>query len=203
MSRAAAPHLLCFGRRAARRAMTLLELLTVITIMSVLMGVTFPTLRAFNEKNKLRATVREIVALMKYARTEAVFGQRTTEVFFDLDKRQFWVDLREPDPRTGEYNPKHKKRQLEEKRSLNQDLWFDEVTTYDDNIIGDKLVAVDFFADGSASPLLLTVSNRDGSKLTIEVVKSTGRTEVTPGTIADKRAANAEAERKLEGATAR
>jgi prepilin-type N-terminal cleavage/methylation domain-containing protein len=138
MSRAAAPHLLCFGRRAARRAMTLLELLTVITIMSVLMGVTFPTLRAFNEKNKLRATVREIVALMKYARTEAVFGQRTTEVFFDLDKRQFWVDLREPDPRTGEYNPKHKKRQLEEKRSLNQDLWFDEVTTYDDNIIGDR-----------------------------------------------------------------
>jgi hypothetical protein len=64
-------------------------------------------------------------------------------------------------------------------------------------------VAADFFADGSASPLLLTVSNRDGSKLTIEVVKSTGRTEVTPGTIADKRAANAEAERKLEGATAR
>ncbi|MGC8740135.1 MAG: pilus assembly FimT family protein [Candidatus Sumerlaeaceae bacterium] len=187
----------------SQRAMTLLELLTVMTILTVLMGVAFPTLRAFNEKNKLRATVREIVALMKYARAEAVFGQRTTEVFFDLDKRQFWVDLREPDTKTGDYNPKRKKHQLEGKRTLNQDLWFDEVTTYDDNIINDKIVAVDFYPDGSSSPLLLTVANRAGAKLTIEVLKSTGRTEVTPGTIADKRAAHAEAAQKLAGVAAR
>ncbi len=184
-------------------AMTLLELLTVITILTVLMGVTFPTLRAFNEKNKLRATVREIVALLKYARAEAVFGQRTTEVFFDLEKRQFWVDLREPDPKTGELNPKRKRRQLEEKRTLHQDLWFDEVTTYDDNIVSDKIVAVDFYPDGSSSPLLLTVANRAGAKLTIEVIKSTGRAEVTPGTIEEKRASNAEAAQKLMGVTAR
>lgn len=179
--------------------MTLLELLTVLTVLAVLMGVTFPTLRGFNEKNKLRATVREIVALMKYARAEAIFGQRTTQVFFDLEKREFWLDLREPDPKTGEYNPKRKKRQLEQKRTLNRDLWFDEVTTYDDNIINDKLVAVDFHPDGSASPLLLTVANRNGAKLTIEVIKSTGRTEVTPGTIEEKKAANAEAARKFAG----
>lgn len=187
--------------RASRRpwGMTLLELLTVLTVLAVLMGVTFPTLRGFNEKNKLRATVREIVALMKYARAEAIFGQRTTQVFFDLEKREFWLDLREPDPKTGEYNPKRKKRQLEQKRTLNRDLWFDEVTTYDDNIINDKLVAVDFHPDGSASPLLLTVANRNGAKLTIEVIKSTGRTEVTPGTIEEKKAANAEAARKFAG----
>ncbi len=185
--------------RARQRAMTLLELLTVITILTVLMGVTFPTLRAFNEKNKLRATARELVALMKYARAEAVFGQRTTEVFLDIEKREFWLDLREPDPKTGEINPKRKKRQLEAKRQLHPDVWFDEVTTYDDNIIDNKIIAVDFHPDGSASPLLVTLANRAGGRLTIEVVKSTGRTEVTPGTVADKRAANAEAVEKVLG----
>lgn len=185
------------------RAMTLLELLTVITILTVLMGVTFPTLRSFNEKNKLRATVREIVALLKYARSEAVMSQRTTEVFFDLEKRQYWLDLREPDPKTGEVRTQRKKRQLEEKRSLHPDIWFDEVTSYEDNIIDDKIVAVDFYPDGSASPLLLTVANRSGAKLTIEVVKSTGRTEVTPGTIREKREANAAELQKLQGQTAR
>jgi prepilin-type N-terminal cleavage/methylation domain-containing protein len=186
-----------------RKGMTFLELLTVITILAVLMGVTFPTLRAFNEKNKLRGTVREIVALIKYARAEAIFGQRMTEVFFDLEKRQFWLDLREPDPRTGEYNPKRKKRQLEQKRTLHQDLWFDEVTAYDTNIIRDKVVAVDFYPDGSASPLFLTVANRAGAKLTIEVIKSTGRAEVTPGTIEEKRAANVAQQQKIQGALAR
>jgi hypothetical protein len=120
-------------------------------------------------------------------------------VFLDVEKRQFWMDLREPDPKTGSYNPKGKKRQLEQKRDLNPDIWFDEVTTYDSNIIKDKIVAVDFYPDGSASPILLTVTNRSSAKMTIEVIKSTGLTEVTPGTIEEKRAATEEAMGSIPG----
>jgi Tfp pilus assembly protein FimT len=166
--------------------------MTVVTILAVMMGLTFPTMKAMNEKNKLRATARELIALIKYARAEAVFGERTTEVFLDLEKRQFWLNLREPDPKTGEYRPNQKKTQLEQKRELNQDIWFDEVTTYDTNIIKDKLIAIDFFADGSASPAFVTVANRKGAKLTIEVIKSTGLTEITPGSIEDKKAQQGE-----------
>ena len=171
------------------RAMSLLELLVVITILTVMMGVTFPTLRGFNERNKLRANAREIVALMRFARAEAVLGRKTVQVFFDLEKRQYWVDLREVDPERGVLDPKRKKRQLEQKRDLNQDVWFDEVTAYESNIVKDKIVVVDFYPDGSASPLLLTLTNRRGQKFTIEVLKSTGMTEVTAGTIEEKRAA--------------
>jgi type II secretion system protein H len=169
------------------KGFTLIELMTVVTIMAVMMGLAFPLMKNLNEKNKLRAAAREVVALMKYARTEAVFGERDTEVFFDVKKRVFWLDLREPDPKTGEYNPKGKKKQLEQKRQLEQNISFDEITSYDSNILKNDIVAVDFYPDGTATPTLLTLMNVKGSRLTIEVLKSTGLAEVTPGTIEDKK----------------
>ncbi|MEI7634471.1 MAG: GspH/FimT family pseudopilin [bacterium] len=170
------------------RGMTMLEILTVVTVLAVLMGLSFPLMRSMNESNKLRATAREIIALMKYARAEAVMGQRMTEVFIDLEKRQFWLDLREPDQKTGIYKSGGKKSQMEHKRSLNQDIWFDEANAYESNLIKDKMVAVDFYPDGSASPTMLTLTNNRGSKTTIDVIKSTGLTEVAAGSIADKKA---------------
>lgn len=170
------------------RGMTLMEILVVITIMVLLMALSFPMLKNFNEKNKLRATARELVALMKYGRTEAVFGERMTEVFLDLEKRQYWLDLREPDPKTGSYDPKRKKRDMEQKRDMPADVWIDEANAYDTNIIKDKLIAIDFFPDGSASPMMFTLRNKKESKLTLEVLKSTGLAEIFPGTIEERKA---------------
>jgi len=170
------------------RGMTMLEILTVVTVLAVLLGLSFPMMRSMNDSNKLRATAREIIALMKYARAESVMGQRMTEVFVDLEKRQFWLDLREPDPKTGVYKTGGKKSQMEHKRTLNDDIWFDEANANEANLVRDKMVVVDFFPDGTASPTFLTLTNNRGSKTTIEVVKSTGLTEVTAGSIADKRA---------------
>ena len=172
------------------RSFTLLEIIVAVTILVVMMGITVPTLSRVHDSNKLRATTREIVALLKYARSEAVMGERTTEVFLDLEKREFWLDLREPDPKTGEYRPgQGKKTQLEHKRPLGDGMWFDEVSAYDSNIVKrDKLIAIDFFADGSASPTFVTVAGRNGKKMTIEVLKSSGMTELSPGTIEEKRA---------------
>lgn len=175
-------------RHAYSRAFTLLELMIVVTIIAVMMGVSFPVLRNMNQKNKLRATTREVIALMKYARTEAVFGERTTEVFIDVPKKEYWLDLREPDPKTGEYNPKRKKKQLEQKRDLAQGIEIAEITTYGSNIIKDQIIAIDFYPDGTATPTLMTfVNTRTDSKLTIELLKSTGLSEVSAGTIEEKK----------------
>ncbi len=166
--------------------MTLLEILVVLTILAVMIGIAYPTMRGMNEHNKLRATTREIVALIKYARSEAVFGERRTQLFIDLKRNEFWLDLRTPDPKTGEYTGKNKN-QFEQKRKLNENIWFDEVTTYDRNIIKDKLIGLDFYPDGSASPAMLTLTNKRGSRMTVELIKGTALTEVTLGSIADKK----------------
>jgi type II secretion system protein H len=181
--------------RARARGFTLLEIMVAVTILAIMMAVTLPSMKAMNEKNKLRSTARQITALMKYARTEAVFGERTTEVFLNLDKREFWLDLREPEPEKGDSswsskNKQPKERNIEQKRDLDSSIWFEETQAYDENIIEggkDKLIAVDFYPDGSASPTFLTLTNKGGTKLTIEVLKSTGQIEITPGTIEEKK----------------
>ncbi|MBX7245887.1 MAG: prepilin-type N-terminal cleavage/methylation domain-containing protein [Candidatus Sumerlaeaceae bacterium] len=178
-----------------QRGMTLLEILVVIVILVALLAISFPTLRAANEKNKLRASAREIISLIKYARAEAIFGQRMTEVFLDTDKHEFWLDLRIPDEKTGVYKPGGKRMQLEQKRRLNGGVRFDEVVTNDANVIRDKVIAIDLYPDGTASPTLVTLLNeRADKRMTIEVMKSTAQTEVTPGTVAEKRAAAEAAE---------
>ena len=179
-------------RLSHSRGMTLLEIMVVMTIITIMVGVSFPMMRNVNEKNKLRSTAREIVALMKYARAESVMGERRTEIYLDLDKRQYWLDLRIPDEKTGEYNPRAKKTQLELKRDLNENIWFDEVSTYETSVVKGKLIAIDFYPDGSATPVLLTLTNRKGAKRTVELMKSTGLTEVTAGTIEEKKAVTAE-----------
>ncbi|MGI8906438.1 MAG: pilus assembly FimT family protein [Candidatus Sumerlaeaceae bacterium] len=178
-------------KSAVRCGFTLIEIMVVVTILAVMMAVTFPSMRGMNEKNKLRATARQLTALMKYARTEAVFGERTTEVFLNLDKREFWIDLREPEPEKGSGSSKKPtERNIEQKRDIDENIWFEETQAYDENIIEgkDKVIAVDFYPDGSASPTLITLVNKQGTRMTIEVLRSTGQIEISPGSIEEKKA---------------
>ena len=75
---------------------------------------------------------------------------------------------------------------FEQRRVLNRDIWFDEVTTLDKNVIRDEVIALDFFPDGTASPAMITLANRRGQLMTLEILKGTGMAEITPGSIADK-----------------
>ena len=47
------------GITRRQRGMTLLEIMVVMVVMAILMAVSYPSLRGFNERNKLRATARE------------------------------------------------------------------------------------------------------------------------------------------------
>ena len=170
-----------------RRGMTMIEIMVVVTVLAVLMGLSFPAMRGVNEKNKLRAAALDLVGLMKLARVRAVMDQHDTNVFLDLDKRQYWVDFRQSETGSGGSKKKGSLTQVERRRQLDASIWFEEVTAYDRNLVTDKLVAIDFFPDGSASPTLLTLINKQGKRLTVDLKKASGMAEVSNGTIAEKR----------------
>lgn len=160
-----------------QKGFTLIEVIIVVIIVTVLFAVSLPSLRTVNDNNKLRSSLREMMTLMKYARSEAVFTGRTTEVFLDTEKHQFWLDLRKPDEK-GRYDSDKKKKQIERKRNLEQNVMFEAVNALDKNIVKNKIIAVDFHPDGSASPALITLKNRRDTRYTIEVIKSTGQVEM-------------------------
>lgn len=172
------------NRHGLRRGFTLVEMVVVVIIMAVLFAVTLPSLRSTAKNNRLRSSVRELMSLMKYARTEAVFNGRTTEVFLSLEENQFWLDLRTPDPKTGRYNPKDKKSTMERKRDLEKQVSFKGIDALPGNILqNEKVIACDFYPDGTASPTLITLENDRDAVYTIEILKSTGMVELTQGTL--------------------
>lgn len=172
----------------ARRGMTMIEIMVVLTVLAILMAVALPTMRAVNDRNRLRAAAREMLGIMKVARSEAILGQRATTVYLDLQKREYWLDLRRVDEKTGKPVSDKKKSQYEEKRPLERDIAFEEVTVVEDNVIDDKYVAIDFYPDGSATPAAITFADVKLKRVTVEVLKASGLVEISNGTIEQKRA---------------
>jgi Tfp pilus assembly protein FimT len=174
----------------------MMELVVVVIIIAVMFAVSLPTLRGVSRGNRLRSDVREIMSLMKYARTEAVFNGRTTEVFIDTEKNQFWLDLRTPDKKTGRYNPKDLKSTMERKRDLESGVWFPGITADEKYILKNGIIAFDFYPDGTASSGLISLTNRNpdkpearGAEYTLELFPSTGMVELSEGDL-DTVAAN-------------
>ncbi len=186
---------------STRRGFTLMEIIVVVIIIAIMFGVALPSLRGMRDNNRLRSTVRENMSLMKYARSEAVFNSRTTQVFLDVEKGEFWLDLRTPDEKTGRYNPKAPKTTMERKRKLEKNVFITEVNAMDNNILENgKIIAIDFFPDGTASPTLITYQMEkkgdDGeeaaTEYTIEVLKSTGLVEMNEGDLEKTQTAKSE-----------
>jgi type II secretion system protein H len=192
-------HIFRFQRVRARRyrcGFTLLEIMVVVVILAIIVGVAMPSMSKFNESNRLKTAARELASLMRYARTEAIFNERVTEVFLDIENREYWVDLRsetaeddsdDSDRGRKRRKAKPKKTSMEDKRPLEKKIIFGDILAYDENIIKDSLIAIDFFPDGHASPTFFTLkSESTGREMCIEVLKATGFTEVTAGSIEDK-----------------
>ncbi len=150
----------------------------MVIIVAIMFAVMLPSIRSTAEGNRLRSSVRQVTTLMKYARTEAVFNGRTTQLFLDTEKHQFWMDLRTPDEKTGRYDPKKPKSNMERKRELDTRVRFESINAAPENIL-DEIVAFDFFPDGSASPGLVSFTNGSPTLYTLEILKSTGMVELT------------------------
>lgn len=158
----------------------MVEIIVVVIIVAIMFAVMLPSMRSTAERNRLRSSVRQVTTLMKYARTEAVFNARTTQLFLDTETHQFWLDLRTPDEKTGRYDPKKPKTNMERKRELDTRVRFDSINAAPENIL-DEVVAFDFYPDGTASPGLVTFTNGSPTLYTLEIFKSTGMVELKKG----------------------
>lgn len=75
----------------ARRGFTLIELMVVLTILVLLAGLTAPSFVRQYYEAKLRASARDLVALMQYARSQAVVEGTTYRLNVDRDGGRVWI----------------------------------------------------------------------------------------------------------------
>ncbi|MBM3471882.1 MAG: type II secretion system protein GspH [Armatimonadetes bacterium] len=76
---------------ASRSGFTLIELMVVLTILILLAGLVAPSFVRQYHEAKLRSTVRDLVALMQYARSQAVVEGTTYRLNIDRDGGRVWV----------------------------------------------------------------------------------------------------------------
>src|SRR5690606_25839062 len=122
---------------------TLMELMIVVVIIAVMAAVAIPSMTGMADAGRLKGSSRELRNLMRFARTEAIFNERTTNVFLDVQEREFWFDPRRTneddnvdlppgvessdDRRRKKESNRYSGKQFEGKRKLEKNVSFDEV----------------------------------------------------------------------------
>jgi len=84
-----------YHQAAVRRAFSLLELILVMIIMCTVLGMAVPSLRGFFSSRQIKDMGEQMVALTRYAKTQAVYNSQFYRMNFDLDRRQYWLSALE------------------------------------------------------------------------------------------------------------
>jgi len=164
---------------AIQRGVTFIELVIVVMILSILLLFAVPNMRGVYERNKLVSASRQIISLIRYARAEAITGEREIELTFDVERNKYWLDLKKFDRILGSGDRKTERRELiEQENSLPQFVYFNKITTEDDEEGQEKTDVITFYPDGSATGASIVLVNKTPRKkspeyLVIEVSHAT------------------------------
>ena len=179
--------------RARKSGMTFMELMVVITILSVFSILAIPAMRGPHEKNKLRGAAREVVATMRYARSAAVMFDGKVKMEVDLTKQRYRLVLPELAQKKSKWAAGVKKqpmREVELWRDLPRDnqgaIAVEKIYSCDDPKPEGDVVLILFFADGSASDASMTLANKNGQRMTVYLNRANGKTRVESGAAMDE-----------------
>jgi general secretion pathway protein H len=139
----------------AQAGFTLLELMVVLALMTLLMGLTLPSLVRSWEREKNRATLRELTATLRTARSEAITGGYKVRLFLNL--------------RSGRYRLEGSARE----GTLTGVRLTDASLVWQDPEKSQGYIA--FFEDGSSSGGRLTLVEHTGRRYILEVKPITGK----------------------------
>jgi type II secretion system protein H len=159
------------------RGITFLELMIVLVILSIVLTISMPSLRGTYQRGQLGSAAREIVALLRVARAEAIFREHPVEVRFDLATSRYRLDLLEEDETKPTRHTEAKRSQIEEIHYLPRDVSFAEISTEAEETEKKTVAKVVFFPNGSATGASILLENVRGRKMKIELADATALPE--------------------------
>jgi type II secretion system protein H len=182
------------SRAIARRAgMTFLELMVVISIISIFTVMAIPAMRGPHEKNKLRGAAREIVATMRYARSAAVMFDGRVKMEVDLAQQSYRLVLPEMAKKKSKWAAgvgEEPMREVELWRDLPRDsrgmIEIEKIYSWDDPDPDGDIVRIFFFPDGSASDSSITLVNKFDQRMTVYLSRATAEARVETGAPTDE-----------------
>ncbi len=87
--------------RTTQSAFTLLELLVVVSIISIALGLLTPLFRKTFLDLQLNSSAQEIVSLMRYAQERAIVENTVFRLNLDTENGSYWLTMENPDKPEG------------------------------------------------------------------------------------------------------
>ena len=150
-------------RRSNPTAFTLVELILVLAILTLVVAMIAPSLRGFSTGRTHRNMANTILALTRYARTQAIAEGRTYRLNFDASDKELWLTyedgstFRAPGNDFGEHMAVSEGLQMQSDVAAKQD--------------GNRYV--EFHPSGRTDPARVRVTNRMGETIEIACLSPT------------------------------
>ena len=147
------------------KGLTFIELILVISILSILTAISTPLFRRTFDNLQVRNFCRDISKLSKYVQERAIMEQVIHRIDFDVNNKEYWVSIAK-DP----LNP-------EKFIALNNKLGRKRRFSHNILLECTKPHAV-FYPDGRADELTIHVAGADGEVYTLTNKETTGYVKI-------------------------
>ena len=150
---------------AKGKGLTFIELILVVSILSILTAVSTPLFRHTFDNLQVRNLCRDISKLTKYVQERAIMEQTIHRIDFDVNNNEYWVSIA--------------KDQLNPEKFIKLNNKFGRMRKFSPNIIFecDEPYAA-FYPDGSADELTIYVSGTNSEVYTLTNKETTGYVKI-------------------------
>lgn len=168
-------------RHCARRGLTFLEIMVVVTILAILIAVAVPNMAGPRARAALQSTARQLASAASLARQMAVAEQREAYLRFDYDKRLWRIALAEPEESSLSYAERRRRSDsaytFEQPQSFLRGIDVVEIRSQGEVLEqrGTIYPEIVFYPNGSSSGGSILLQNARGRKMTVQVLAATGR----------------------------
>ncbi|MBI3582656.1 MAG: prepilin-type N-terminal cleavage/methylation domain-containing protein [Nitrospinae bacterium] len=161
------------------RGFSLLELIVVMTIIGIIAALVPPLMTHSMTKLKMKTTVKEISASLRFARNQAISKKATHFFFLNIDSKKYWLSEKPYIPSQSLTEEEKMKRGINLIKTIDDEI---EIEGFKSNMDSDKtikegVVSVKFYPQGNSSGGIIFVKAKD-KILSIDTDVFTGRVKV-------------------------
>jgi general secretion pathway protein H len=159
------------NRKFQEGGFSLLELIVVMALIGIIAALVPPLMTRSLSNLKMKTTVKEISATLRFARSQAISTKTTQFFFLDIEEKKYWISTFSHQSSTISLQPK----------TIDHEIAIEgfKSSRDSDDIIRDGVVRVEFSPQGSSSGGVILVKIKDEDRvLSIDADMFTGRVKV-------------------------
>lgn len=161
------------------RGFSLLELIVVMTIIGIIAALVPPLMTGSLTNLKMKTTVKEISASLRFARNQAISKKAPHFFFLDIDSKKYWLSEKPQPSSKSSIDEEKRMRSIDLIKTIDNEIEVEGFKSNRDSkkTVKEGVVSVEFYPQGNSSGGIIYVKAKDKT-LSIDTDIFTGRVRV-------------------------